>query len=154
VEATDGNLYGIASLGISSNIDGDTGPGLFFKITTGGDFTPVHIFSLYSVVQATGVDEGLSPILIVQGLDGNFYVTMTNGQNVGPGAIDRVTPEGTVTMVFNFAADGSEGNAPMGPLAQGSDGSFSGTKRQPSEQQCRRQSRAYGSRRRKRSSRF
>jgi uncharacterized repeat protein (TIGR03803 family) len=126
VEGTDGNLYGIASLGISSNIDGDTGPGLFFKIKTGGDFTPVHIFSLYSVVQATGVDEGLYPTSIVQGQGGNFYVTMTNGQNAGPGAIDRVTPDGTVTVVFNFAADGSQGNAPMGPLAQGSDGSLYG----------------------------
>ena len=126
VEGADGNLYGIASLGFPPSPPGDYGPGLFFRIAKDGAFTSVHIFSLYT----SKTSEGSYPTSIMQADDGNFYVTMSNGQVDGqvlyPGAIDRVTPDGVVTVLYNFAADDSEGIAPLGPLTEGSDHSMYG----------------------------
>lgn len=127
VEGTDGNLYGVAMDGYLTDPAGDFGPGLLFRLAKDGSgFTQVHIFSLYTAQ----VFEGGNPTSLMQADDGNFYVTMGYGQLSGgtptPGAIDRVTPDGTTTVLANLAIDGSQGSAPMGPLAEGSDGSLYG----------------------------
>jgi hypothetical protein len=47
---------------------------------------------------------------------------MLRGVGSALGAIDKVTPDGHVTVWFNFAANYSQGSGPEGPLVEGKDG--------------------------------
>lgn len=62
---------------------------------------------------------------IVQGRDGNLYATGPNGGASGYGAIFKITPSGTLTVIHSF--DGTDGNYPLSGLILGSDGNFYGT---------------------------
>ncbi len=73
---------------------------------------------------------------LVQGTDGNFYGTTSQGGNaticvnsartvVGCGTVFRMTPGGTITTLINF--NGANGAFPLAGLVQGSDGNFYGT---------------------------
>ncbi len=57
--------------------------------------------------------------------DGNIYFTSSGGGN-GYGTISRLTPDGTLSVVFAFA-DGNDGYGPFAGLIQGSDGNLYGT---------------------------
>jgi uncharacterized repeat protein (TIGR03803 family) len=103
---SDGSLYGTTP-GSSA---GDLYPnGTVYKLTTKGDFTPLHAFS--------GPDgDGDNPLGLIQATDGNFYgVTMgtTPPGDGGPGTLYEMTPAGEVTLLhtFNYDTDLS------GPLA-------------------------------------
>ena len=62
---------------------------------------------------------------LVQGSDGNFYGTTSDGQGgSGSGSIFRITPAGALTALYRFS--GPDGAAPNG-LVQASDGNFYGT---------------------------
>jgi uncharacterized repeat protein (TIGR03803 family) len=65
--------------------------------------------------------------LAVEGLDGNFYLTLFPQDPVGPlwGDIVKITANGSVTELHQFS--GSDGSNPSAPLVQGSDGNFYGT---------------------------
>lgn len=78
---------------------------------------------------------------LIQGADGNFYGTTTlggSGTCLGPfgvqgcGAVFKITPSGTQTVLFNFPYDPNTNTAvdgiyPYGGLVQGKDGNFYGT---------------------------
>lgn len=81
---------------------------------------------------------------VIQGSDGNFYGTTTEGGSVlscngvtagcpcapyGCGTIFKVTPTGTLTTLYNFCSlpGCADGYNPEGGLIQGSDGNFYGT---------------------------
>jgi len=113
IQGTDGNLYGVAP---NAADDGQTTGGLFFRITTGGVFTPLHYFS-----EGSDRSEGYNSTSLVQGDDGNFYVTMSIGPVSTPGAIDKLTPAGEVSVWYNFDANNSQGDVPEGPLVEGKD---------------------------------
>ena len=113
IQGSDGNLYGVAP---NAADDGQSTGGLFFGITTGGEFTPLHYFS-----KGSDHSEGYYSNSLVQGDDGNFYVTLSNGAGSAPGAIDKVTPAGKVSVWYNFATNNSQGDVPEGPLVEGKD---------------------------------
>ena len=117
VQGNDGNFYGTTSGG------GAGGYGTVFKVTTTGSLTTLFSF-------ANDVNGGTPMAGLVQGSDGNFYGSTSNGGTVGYGTIFKMTPAGVLTTVFSFVSpngDGPVGNngVPLG-LISGSDGNFYG----------------------------
>ena len=114
IQASNGNLYGTTEYGGPTNgCEGGFNPcGTVFKVTLSGTLTTLHTF-VYS--------DGAFPVSpVVQGTDGNFYGTnQGEGDSGGAGAIFKMTPGGTVTVL-------SSTNSPAG-LVQGRDGNFYGT---------------------------
>jgi uncharacterized repeat protein (TIGR03803 family) len=58
---------------------------------------------------------------MVQGLDGNLYGTADGVTNGHPATIFRITPSGTLTTLYEFPIEGSEG------VVLATDGNFYGT---------------------------
>jgi uncharacterized repeat protein (TIGR03803 family) len=75
LQATDGNFYGTTEAGGSSSSNCPTdGCGTIFKITPGGKLTTLHSFEGYPI-------DGSLPVAgLVQGTDGTFYGTTSNGR--------------------------------------------------------------------------
>jgi len=114
-QASDGNLYGTTYSGGASNL------GTVFKITTGGTLTTLYQFS------SSGGD-GAHPFAPpVQGSDGNFYGTTSQGGSAGYGTVFKITSGGTETVLYSFSGSGGDGRNPYNPLLQATDGNFYGT---------------------------
>jgi uncharacterized repeat protein (TIGR03803 family) len=104
VQASDGNLYGTTSIGGNDGVN--SGYGTIFKITQAGTLTTLYNFPGFTQ----------SSSALVEGADGNFYGTTAAGGSgtYGAGGIFfRVTPNGSVTTLYNFCtlnhcADGSQ----------------------------------------------
>ena len=109
---TDGNFYGTTSAG------GSTGFGTVFKITSSGKFTLLHTFN----GNTEGVPADVPPI---QGLDGNFYGTTSDGGGEVFGTVYKMTPSGKLTVIYTFP--GSSKLAYPMALTLGTDGNFYGT---------------------------
>jgi uncharacterized repeat protein (TIGR03803 family) len=115
VLGSDGNFYGTT---YGASMYGGSGNGSVFKITTNGNFT-----SLYSF---TSVENGLNPdAALIQGSDGNFYGTTSDGGTNGDGTVFEITTNGALTSLYSFT--GVDGAAPGASLVQGTDGDFYGT---------------------------
>lgn len=123
VEGVDGAFYGTTSGG------GRLGGGTVFKLTPDGVHTELVSFHY----QGTN---GLSPFGgLLQGEDGNFYGTTTQGGESygnrgsvnweGFGTIFRMTPNGVLTTLFSF--NGTNGSYPHASLMKGNDGCMYGT---------------------------
>jgi uncharacterized repeat protein (TIGR03803 family) len=112
IEGTDGNFYGTAVAG------GPVSAGTIYKITPSGTFTLLHSFDN---------SHGSYPAApLVQGTDGNFYGTAAFGGSPSSyGVVYKITASGRFTVLYNF--DQTNGEEPIGPLIQGSDGNFYGT---------------------------
>ena len=74
----------------------------------------------------TGSDGEIPYAGLIQGGDGNFYGTTYFGGASNLGAVFKVTPSGTETLLYSFAG-GSDGQHPYAGVIQGSDGNFYGT---------------------------
>jgi uncharacterized repeat protein (TIGR03803 family) len=107
---TDGSLYGTTPAG------GSVGYGLVFKITTSGQFKVVHNFN----GNTEGAPADSPPI---QGTDGNFYGTVSDGGNAVFGTVYEMTPVGKLTVLYTF---GGSVRYPVA-LTLGIDGNFYGT---------------------------
>lgn len=101
LQAADGNFY----FETSSNI---------FKLTPSG------ILTLLYHAQA-GFAGGL-----IQGSDGTFYGTAQQGGQSGLGAVFKLTPAGTYSVLYSFSGKANEGTGPNSGVIQGSDGNFYG----------------------------
>jgi uncharacterized repeat protein (TIGR03803 family) len=118
VQGVDGNFYGVTVYGGANN------QGTLFKMTPQGEFTTLYSFcSLGSYCP-----DGSFPLGgLVQGTDGNFYGTATNGGGAFNtwGTIFKISSEGLLTTLHSFQF--VDGAVPRGTLVQGSDGNFYGT---------------------------
>jgi uncharacterized repeat protein (TIGR03803 family) len=84
----------------------------------------------FSVLYDFGTNTGdpvqpWSPGTIAQGRDGNLYSTAPEGGTGSCGAIFRVTPKGTLSVLYSFV--GTNGCFPLSGLTLGTDGNFYGT---------------------------
>jgi uncharacterized repeat protein (TIGR03803 family) len=66
---------------------------------------------------------------LIQLSDGNFYGTTYGGGAYGKGTIFKITPGGTLTMLYSFCAQSgcSDGSNPIAGLVQASNGKLYGT---------------------------
>ena len=111
---SDGNFYGTASDGGSSNCTG--GCGVIFSITPQGN---------YSVLYDFDGTNGSSPGPLVQAKDGTFYGTTEAGGTNNTGTMFSLTTAGQFTVLYNF---GPYNYSVRGlALVQGEDGNFYGT---------------------------
>lgn len=62
---------------------------------------------------------------LVQAADGNLYGLTSGGGGTGAGTMFRITPSGAYSLLHSFGAAG-DGDRPIGPLIQASDGNFYG----------------------------
>src|SRR5207248_19498 len=112
VQASDGKLYG------TTQIDGASGNGTVFQITTDGVFTVVCSF--------TGGTDVSGANRLVQASDGNLYGTCRYGGASGNGTVFRITTNGTLTPLYSLAG-GNDGGQPSAGLVQATDGNLYGT---------------------------
>jgi len=116
VQGSDGNFYGTASGGGTSNL------GTVFRISPGGNYT-----NLYSFVGPPN-DGGAPTVGLVQGSDGNFYGTTQQGGTDYAGTVFRISRSGAYTNLYSFGTSTLyDGLGPQAGLVQGSDGNFYGT---------------------------
>jgi uncharacterized repeat protein (TIGR03803 family) len=134
IQGRDGYLYGTTKSGGAR-----LGGGTVFRITLSGAESVLHSFGSFGA----GTDgDGSSPVApLVQGIDGNFYGTTSEGGAGGgtsglappTGTIFRITPSGDETVLWSFFGDDFRGSPPVDPqtpmagLIQAQDGSFYGT---------------------------
>jgi uncharacterized repeat protein (TIGR03803 family) len=132
VQATDGNLYGTTWIGGANTTacggsvaGGNPGCGTVFKITPGGTLT-----TLYSFCSQSRCTDGDYPQAgLVQGTDGNFYGTTSEGGAYGGGTVFKITPGGTLTTLYSFCSQSgcTDGTYPLAGLVQDTDQNLYGT---------------------------
>jgi uncharacterized repeat protein (TIGR03803 family) len=90
----EGNLYGLTSNG-GVLPDGDPGHGTAYRLDSGGNLTILHVFG------AAG--DGSSPTgTLLRDRRGNFYGATLGGGATGWGAVFRIAPGGTETVLHSF----------------------------------------------------
>ena len=115
MQGSDGSLYGASYTG------GVHGWGSVFKATTTGSLTTVMDLN-------RGLHDGTTPqARLCLASDGNFYGTTYTGGLYNLGTIYKMTPQGAVTILYNFGQDDNLGDGPSGGLVQAPDGTFYGT---------------------------
>jgi uncharacterized repeat protein (TIGR03803 family) len=124
VQANNGYFYGTTSEGGGPNGN----YGVVYKISSSGSFATVYRFC-----SLTGCTDGADPVAgLILGTDGNLYGTASSGGAYGGGTVYKITPEGAMTILYNFCAHRSNGECPDGAqprttLVQASNGNFYGT---------------------------
>jgi uncharacterized repeat protein (TIGR03803 family) len=114
---SDGNFYGTTL--------GYTGGGTVFKVTPTGTLS-----TLYTFCSLQGCTDGSGPMAPpIEGTDGNFYGTTFGGGASGNGVVYKLTPSGTLTVLYSFCSQSGclDGAQPQGTLIQATDGNFYGT---------------------------
>jgi uncharacterized repeat protein (TIGR03803 family) len=91
----------------------------------------------FKTLVSVDVKNGINPIAVVQGLDGNLYgITNEGGANltcnekgVGCGEVFKMTPAGGLTVLYSFCAQSNctDGAYPNAPLLLANSGNFYGT---------------------------
>jgi uncharacterized repeat protein (TIGR03803 family) len=115
IQGTDGNFYGTTLEGGTSN------NGTVFKMTPGGVETVLYSF-------AGTPSDGASPEAgLIQASDGNFYGTTSYGGANNYGTVFEITQSGTETVLHSFSGAPNDGQEPLAPLLQGSDGNLYST---------------------------
>ena len=109
VQGSDGNFYG------ATQFDGANNDGTVFRITPAGVETVLYSFG------ASPSDGTRPQPTLIQGSDGNFWGTTTNGGANADGTVFRITPAGVETVLYSFAGGPSDGANPDAPLIQDSD---------------------------------
>jgi uncharacterized repeat protein (TIGR03803 family) len=119
----DGNFYA------TNHSSGAHDWGTFYRITRSGTVTTLYDFCVFS----NCTDGGYPGSGLVQGADGNFYGTTTEGGTGFPqcangcGTIFKVTPGGVLTTLHRFVVTDGFLTLNSAELVQGTDGKFYGT---------------------------
>ena len=124
VQATNLDFYGTTSIGGAGD-DGGIGGGTVFKITPSGTLT-----TLYSFCSQSNCTDGAEPMAgLVQGTNGDFYGTTSNGGAYDNGTVFKIAPSGTLTTLYSFCAQSecTDGAEPLAGLVQATNGDFYGT---------------------------
>lgn len=115
VQGSNGNLYGTLTGALYCY-------GTAFEMTTAGAL--IAVYDLCSPSYGS----------LARGPDGNLYGTMFEGGDSkqctdGCGAVFKITPGGTVTVIYNFGSQPyiADGALPYAGLVRGKDGDFYGT---------------------------
>jgi uncharacterized repeat protein (TIGR03803 family) len=118
IKGQDGNFYGTTQSG------GVFDEGTVFTITTTGAESV-----LYSFDSAPDASNPAAPLVL--GTDGNFYGTAQSngafGSQETDGAIFKITPAGSESVLHSFGGTATDGQYPVAGLIEGSDGNFYGT---------------------------
>jgi uncharacterized repeat protein (TIGR03803 family) len=129
LQGSDGNFYGMTfngGTGSTGTIGVGTGAGTIFRISPGGSYSILHNFNDGSVA-----NDGINPSgSLIEGTDGNYYGVTQSGGVYSFGTVFRMTPQGAVTILHNFAGTGTsprDGAVPGASLVQASDGNLYGT---------------------------
>jgi uncharacterized repeat protein (TIGR03803 family) len=117
IQASDGNLYGVASFG------GAKSSGTVYTVGPSRPFT-----KLYDFCSQADCADGGGPVQLIQGSDGNLYGTTQTGGAYGAGTIFKMTTAGVLTTLYNFCSPQgcTSGRQPAGTLVEGTDGNFYG----------------------------
>lgn len=114
IQASDGNFYGMTEGG------GTYGLGTVFEITPGGTETILHSFA------GTPADGANPESGLIQANDGNFYGITEKGGAYTSGAIFKITPTGTESILYSFPGSyGGQANT-YGNLIQTRNGDLYG----------------------------
>lgn len=113
VLGSDGNFYGTTQYGGAANF------GTVYRMTPDGTETVITSF-------AAAPDGGQPYSALVQGSDGDFYGTTSQGGAFGGGTVFKLTPSGVKTILWSFGS-GVDGSGPRPGLIQGNDGNLYGT---------------------------
>jgi uncharacterized repeat protein (TIGR03803 family) len=117
----DGSLYGTTRSGGDDDINCYAGCGTIYRISPSGKFKTLHFMNLPEGATLQGG--------FVEGPDGRFYSTATQGGANGCGTVYAFTPATSkVKVLHSFNCDG-EGRFPYGRLVLATNGFFYGTTR-------------------------
>ena len=116
VFATDGNLYGTTAAG------GEGADGTVYRISPAGVYTIVHSFAAANADQGTYPEAG-----VIEGKDGNFYGTTSQGGAYGVGTVFQLKPDGTYKAIYSFGATTDDPASPSLGLVQDAQGNLYGT---------------------------
>lgn len=107
VQGTDGTFYGT-----TPNGGGPSAQGTVYRITPGGSLTPLHAFCMEA-----GCADGETPLAgLIQGSNGVFYGTTSDGGAHFYGEVFGITSVGTFSIVHSF--DETDGARPSTGLLQ------------------------------------
>jgi uncharacterized repeat protein (TIGR03803 family) len=113
IQGLDGFLYGTAEFGGADTY------GTVFRADISTGVTTV-------LAEIGGGADGIEPESdLIQGTDGNFYGTTSQGGANDLGTIFQITPEGAFTVLYTFTG-GTDGGTPERGVIQGTDGAFYG----------------------------
>jgi len=97
IQAGNGNFYGTTDSGGNANCAG--GCGTVFEYNPTSALTNLYMFGT-----GTG-NVPPNPTSLIQGKDGNFYGTTSQGGQNGFGTVFKLTPEGAATLLYNFGTN-------------------------------------------------
>jgi uncharacterized repeat protein (TIGR03803 family) len=107
-----GNLFGVTVYG------GPSDKGTIFEIRPDGSETRLHDFT-------STPDGGLPRGRLLPDKAGNFYATATIGGAAGDGAVIKLAPDGTESVLYSFQG-GSDGFEPIGDMISDGQGNLYG----------------------------
>ena len=118
VQGPDGNFYGTTYKGGTTNNNGSV-----FKISPTGVYKLLYSFNFSS----SYLDAQLPEAGLTLGTDGNFYGVAAAGGTKNAGAIFKITPAGSESVLYSFCSIScSNGFSPATPLVLHTDGKFYG----------------------------
>jgi uncharacterized repeat protein (TIGR03803 family) len=119
IQASNGDFYGTTETG------GLNGAGTVFEVTPAGKYTV-----LWNFCSESNCTDGSEPAAgLVQATNGDFYGTTVYGGAEGQGIVYKITSAGVLTTLHSFCskANCDDGDNPLAPLIQASNGNLYGT---------------------------